>query len=38
VKQRVLQTDVAASAAIVERIRRADEPERIAELLVRLNA
>ena len=38
VKQRVLQTDVGANAALVERIRRADDPARIAELLARLNA
>ena len=38
VKQRVLQTDVAASAALIERIRRVDEPAKLNTLLERLNA
>lgn len=38
VKQRVLQTNVKASAPLVERIRRADDPERLAVLLAKLNA
>lgn len=38
VKQRVLQTDVAANAALVERIRRTDEPERLRILLDKMNA
>jgi phosphotransferase system enzyme I (PtsI) len=38
VKQRVLQTDVAAGAALVERIRRVDDPEKLEALLDRLNA
>ena len=38
VKQRVLQTDVAANAALVERIRRADDPARLRVLLDKLNA
>jgi phosphotransferase system enzyme I (PtsI) len=38
VKQRVLQTDVAQNRAIVERLRRADDPGRIASLLEKLNA
>ncbi|MGA8033580.1 MAG: phosphoenolpyruvate--protein phosphotransferase [Casimicrobiaceae bacterium] len=38
VKQKVLQTDVAAGAALVERIRRADDPAKLVALLDRLNA
>jgi phosphotransferase system enzyme I (PtsI) len=38
VKQRVLQTDLAPLAAIVERIRRSEDPERTRALLERLNA
>jgi phosphoenolpyruvate-protein phosphotransferase (PTS system enzyme I) len=38
VKQRVLQSNVKVAAPIVERIRRADDPERLASLLERLNA
>ncbi|HKU85695.1 MAG TPA: phosphoenolpyruvate--protein phosphotransferase [Casimicrobiaceae bacterium] len=38
VKQRVLQTDVAATHALVERIRRAEEPEKLAALIDKLNA
>jgi phosphotransferase system enzyme I (PtsI) len=38
VKQRVLQSNVAALVPLVERIRRADDPERLATLLERLNA
>ncbi len=38
VKQRVLQTDVSVTEPLVERIRRADEPDKLATLLARLNA
>jgi phosphotransferase system enzyme I (PtsI) len=38
VKQRVLTSDVKASEALVERIRRIDDPEKLAPLLERLNA
>jgi phosphoenolpyruvate-protein phosphotransferase (PTS system enzyme I) len=38
VKQRVLQTNVGAGTALIERIRRVDEPERLAALLAKLNA
>jgi phosphotransferase system enzyme I (PtsI) len=38
VKQRVLQTNVAAGASIVDRIRRVDDPDRLGALLERLNA
>jgi len=38
VKQRVLQTDVAATQALVERIRRAEEPDKLAALIEKLNA
>jgi phosphotransferase system enzyme I (PtsI) len=38
VKQRVLQSEVAAAKAIVERIRRADEPRKVQDLLEKLNA
>jgi phosphoenolpyruvate-protein phosphotransferase (PTS system enzyme I) len=38
VKQRVLKTNVAAGTALIERIRRVDEPERLTALLEKLNA
>ena len=38
VKQRVLQSDVGAAKAFVERIRRADEPRKVVALLEKLNA
>ncbi|HET9046744.1 MAG TPA: putative PEP-binding protein, partial [Casimicrobiaceae bacterium] len=38
VKQRVLQSDYTAAKAIVERIRRADDPEKLHALLDRVNA
>ena len=38
VKQRVLTTEVAALKGLVERIRRADGPEKIAALVDRMNA
>jgi phosphotransferase system enzyme I (PtsI) len=38
VKHRVLQTNIAAGASIVDRIRRVDDPERLKALLERLNA
>lgn len=38
IKQRVLTSDVAAMKSIVDRIRRADSPERIATLVDKLNA
>ena len=38
IKQRVLTSDVAALKSIVDRIRRADSPERIATLVDKLNA
>jgi phosphoenolpyruvate-protein phosphotransferase (PTS system enzyme I) len=38
VKQRVLQTDVGAAAPLIERIRRADDPDRLTALLDKLNA
>ena len=38
VKQRVLQTDVSTGAAMIERIRRVDEPDKINALLEKLNA
>jgi phosphotransferase system enzyme I (PtsI) len=38
VKQRVLQTDVAAGQPLVERIRRAEEPDKLAALIEKLNA
>jgi phosphotransferase system enzyme I (PtsI) len=38
VKQRVLQTDVSATEPLIERMRRIDEPDKLAALLVRLNA
>jgi len=37
VKQRVLSSDAAASRALVNRMRRSDDPERVALLLDRLN-
>ena len=38
VKQRVLQSDVKAAKAVVERIRRADDPRKIGALVEKLNA
>jgi phosphoenolpyruvate-protein phosphotransferase (PTS system enzyme I) len=38
VKQRVLQSDVSAAKAIVDRIRRADEPRKVLALIEKLNA
>lgn len=38
VKQRVLQSDISLGAALIERIRRADEPSRLTALVERLNA
>ena len=38
IKQRVLQTDVAQIAPLVERIKRTDDPARLSALLDRLNA
>ena len=38
VKQRVLGSDVAAAKSIVDRIRRADHPDKIAALVERMNA
>ena len=38
VKQRVLQSDVAASQALVDRIRRAEEPDKLVALIEKLNA
>ncbi len=38
VKQRVLTSDVAAAKAVVDRIRRADSPDKIAALVEKLNA
>ena len=38
VKKRVLQTDIAAAAPLIDRIRRVDEPERLNALLEKLNA
>jgi phosphotransferase system enzyme I (PtsI) len=37
VKQRVLQTDVAATTSLIERMRRADEPDKPAAMLAKLN-
>ncbi|HXT04503.1 MAG TPA: putative PEP-binding protein, partial [Casimicrobiaceae bacterium] len=37
VKQRVLQTDVSRGAALIERIRRIDEPDKLNALLEKLN-
>ena len=38
VKQRVLQSDVAATQALVDRIRRAEEPDKLVALIEKLNA
>jgi phosphoenolpyruvate-protein phosphotransferase (PTS system enzyme I) len=38
VKQRVLQSEYASAKSIVERIRRADEPQKVVALLEKLNA
>ena len=38
VKQRVLQSDVGAAKAFVERIRRADDPRKVMALIEKLNA
>ena len=38
IKQRVLQSEVRAAKAVVERIRRADDPRKIGALLEKLNA
>ena len=38
VKQRVLQSDAGAAKAIVERIRRADDPRKVMALIEKLNA
>jgi phosphotransferase system enzyme I (PtsI) len=38
VKQRVLTTDVATLRALVDRMRRADDPARVVALLDKLNA
>ena len=38
VKQRVLTSEVVAAKAIVDRIRRADNPDKIATLVDKLNA
>jgi hypothetical protein len=38
VKQRVLQSDVAANQALVDRIRRAEEPDKLVALIEKLNA
>ncbi|HEY4139188.1 MAG TPA: phosphoenolpyruvate--protein phosphotransferase, partial [Casimicrobiaceae bacterium] len=38
VKQRVLQSDASAAKAMIERIRRADEPRKVLALLQKLNA
>ena len=38
VKQRVLQTDVSLTAPLVERMRRVDEPDKLAGLLEKVNA
>jgi phosphotransferase system enzyme I (PtsI) len=38
VKQRILQTDVSTTAPLIERMRRVDEPAKLAALLARLNA
>jgi phosphoenolpyruvate-protein phosphotransferase (PTS system enzyme I) len=37
VKQRLLQTDVSRGAALIERIRRIDEPDKLSALLEKLN-
>jgi phosphotransferase system enzyme I (PtsI) len=38
VKQRVLQTDISAAKALIGRIRRVDEKEKLDALMIRLNA
>jgi phosphotransferase system enzyme I (PtsI) len=38
VKQRVLQSDVAATQVLVDRIRRTDEPDKLVALIEKLNA
>jgi len=38
IKQRVLASDSAGARRLVDRMRRTDEPERLAGLLERLNA
>ena len=38
VKQRVLQTDVAATEPLIERMRRVDEADKLVALLAKLNA
>jgi len=38
VKQRVLQSDVGAAQAFIERIRRADDPRKVMALIEKLNA
>ena len=38
VKQRVLQSDVAATQAVVDRIRRTEEPDKLVALIEKLNA
>jgi hypothetical protein len=37
VKQRVLQTDVSTTEPLIERIRRADESDKLVALLAKLN-
>jgi phosphotransferase system enzyme I (PtsI) len=37
VKQRVLTSEFASSKPLVDRIRRADDPMRVAEMLYKLN-
>jgi hypothetical protein len=38
VKQRVLTSEVAAAKSVVDRMRRADSPDRIMQLVDKLNA
>jgi phosphotransferase system enzyme I (PtsI) len=38
IKQRVLQSDVAANAALVHRMRRTDEPQKLGAMLAKLNS
>jgi phosphotransferase system enzyme I (PtsI) len=38
VKQRVLTSEVATAVPLVDRIRRADDPVKVAEILDKLNA
>jgi phosphotransferase system enzyme I (PtsI) len=38
VKQRVLQSDASAAKAMIERIRRADEPRKVLAILQKLNS